>query len=64
MNFALDIAPLAGFLVGINYWNSEMNDDYEDPKYHSLQLCFGVFAFVLTWATEGNDRTWPFSNQA
>jgi len=51
MNFALDIAPLAGILVGINYWNSEMDDDYEAPKYHSLQLCFGVFALVLTWHT-------------
>jgi hypothetical protein len=52
MNFAIDIAPLAGLLVGVNYWNSEMNDDYENPKYHSLQLCFGVLALVITWATE------------
>lgn len=52
MNFAIDIAPLAGFLVGINYWNSEMDDDYEKPKYHSLQLCFGLFALVTTWASE------------
>ncbi len=52
MNFAIDIAPLAGLLVGVNYWNSEMNDDFENPKYHSLQLCFGVFALVITWATE------------
>lgn len=51
MNFALDIAPLAGFIVGINYWNTTMDDDFEDPKYHSVQLCFGVFALVLTWAT-------------
>ena len=52
MNFALDIAPLAGFLVGVNYWNSNMDEDYENPKNHSLQLCFGIFALVMTWATE------------
>jgi len=52
MNFAIDAAPLAGFLVGVNYWNSNMDEDYENPKYHSLQLCFGVFAIVITWATE------------
>ena len=52
MNFAIDIAPLVGFLVGVNYWNSEMDDDYEKPKYHSLQVCFGLFAVVLTWASE------------
>jgi hypothetical protein len=52
MNFAIDIAPLAGILIGINYWDSEMNEDYENPKYHSLQLCFGIFALVLTWQTE------------
>ena len=52
MNFAIDIAPLAGLLIGVNYWNSEMNDDFENPKYHSLQLCFGVLAIVITWATE------------
>ena len=52
MNFALDIAPLAGFMVGVNYWNSEFDEDYENPKYHSLQLCFGIFALVMTWATE------------
>jgi len=51
MNFALDIAPLAGFLVGINYWNTFMDDDYKDPKYHSVQFCFGVFALILTWHT-------------
>jgi hypothetical protein len=52
MNFAIDIAPLAGILIGINYWDSEMNEDYENPKYHSLQLCFGIFALVLTWESE------------
>lgn len=52
MNFAIDIAPLAGVLVGINYWNSTMDEDYENPTYHSLQLCFGIIAFVVTWATE------------
>lgn len=52
MNFAIDIAPLAGILIGVNYWNSEMDEDYETPKHHSLQLCFGVFAIVITWATE------------
>ena len=52
MNFAFDIAPLAGILIGINYWDSTMNDDFENPKYHSLQLCFGIFALVVTWSTE------------
>ena len=52
MNLAIDVAPLAGFIVGVNYWNSEMDEDFQDPKYHSLQLCFGVFALVITWATE------------
>ena len=52
MNFAIDIAPLAGLLVGINYWNSTMNDDYEKPCYHSLQICVGLFAVVITWASE------------
>ena len=53
MNLAIDVAPLAGFIVGVNYWNSEMDEDFQDPKYHSLQLCFGVLAIVVTWATEG-----------
>ncbi len=52
MNFAIDIAPLAGILIGINYWDSTMNEDFENPKYHSLQLCFGIFALVVTWSTE------------
>jgi len=56
MNFAIDVAPLAGFIVGVNYWNSEMDEDYQDPKYHSLQLCFGVLAIVVTWATEGQNK--------
>lgn len=51
MNIAVDIAPLAGLLVGANYWNSTMDDDHEDPTYHSLQICFVVFAFVITWTT-------------
>ncbi len=53
MNLAIDIAPLAGLIVGVNYWNSEMDEDYQDPKYHSIQLCFGVLAIVVTWSTEG-----------
>ena len=53
MNLAIDVARLAGFIVGANYWNSEMDEDFQDPKYHSLQLCFGVLAIVVTWATEG-----------
>lgn len=52
MNFAVDIAPLAGMLVGVNYWNSTMDEDFENPTYHSLQVCFAVFAIVFTWATE------------
>lgn len=52
MNLAIDVAPLAGFIVGVNYWNSEMDEDFQDPKYHSLQLCFGIFALVVTWSTE------------
>jgi hypothetical protein len=52
MNFAIDIAPLAGILIGVNYWNSTMNEDFENPKYHSLQLCGGIFALVVTWSTE------------
>ena len=52
MNFAVDIAPLAGMLVGVNYWNSTMDEDFENPTYHSLQVCFVVFALVFTWATE------------
>ena len=56
MNFAIDVAPLIGFVVGVNYWNSEMDEDYQDPKYHSLQLCFGVLAIVITWATEGQEK--------
>jgi hypothetical protein len=53
MNLAIDVAPLAGLIVGVNYWNSTMDEDFQDPKYHSLQLCFGVLAIVVTWSTEG-----------
>jgi hypothetical protein len=56
MNLAIDIAPLYGLLVGVNYWNSELDDDYENPKYHSLQLCFGIFAIIITWATDRRDN--------
>jgi len=56
MNLAIDVAPLAGFLVGVNYWNSELDEDFQDPKYHSLQLCFGVLAIVATWSTEGQEQ--------
>lgn len=56
MNLAIDVAPLVGFIVGVNYWNSEMDEDFQDPKYHSLQLCFGVLAIVVTWATEGREE--------
>lgn len=55
MNFAIDIAPLAGLMVGVNYWNSKMNEDYENPTWHSLQLAFGIFAIVFTWATENEE---------
>ena len=41
-----------GFLVGINYWNSKMDDDYENPTYHSLQICLAVFALVVTWQSD------------
>jgi hypothetical protein len=52
MNIAVDIAPLAGLLVGVNYWNSTMDDDHEDPTYHSLQICMVLFAFVVTWTSK------------
>tara|TARA_R110000803_G_scaffold16021_6_gene44116 strand:+ start:5523 stop:5687 length:165 start_codon:yes stop_codon:yes gene_type:complete len=51
MNYAIDIAPLAGMLLGVNYWNSTMDDDFEDPTYHSFQICVAVFAIVVTWQT-------------
>ena len=56
MNLAIDIAPLYGLLLGVNYWNSELDEDYENPKYHSLQLCFGIFAIIITWATEREEQ--------
>lgn len=49
MNYAIDLAPLWGLMVGINYWNSYMNDDHEKPTYHSVQICFLVVAVVVTW---------------
>ena len=48
----IQIAPLAGFALGVNYWNSEMDNDYEKPKWHSFQILFGVIAIVITWATD------------
>lgn len=56
MNIGIDVAPLVGFTVGVNYWNSEMDEDFQDPKYHSVQLCLGVLAFVVTWTSEGQDK--------
>ena len=51
MNYAIDIAPMAGMLLGANYWNSKMDEDFEDPTYHSVQICLVVFAIVITWQT-------------
>lgn len=47
----IQMAPLRGILFGFNYWNTFMNEDYEDPKQHSLQICLGVAALVITWET-------------
>ena len=51
----IQIAPLAGFLVGVNYWNSTMDDDYDKPCHHTFQICLGVVAIVIYWDTNGGD---------
>lgn len=49
----VQLAPLYGLMLGVNYWNSEMDDDYEDPRWHSIQIRLFIFAVVITWKTAG-----------
>lgn len=54
VNFETIIFPIYGLMFGINYWNSEMNEDedesemYDDTQ-HCLQFMFLFMGISFVW---------------
>lgn len=42
--------PIYGFMLGVNYWNSEMSED-ESPETEEqmIQLMFGIIGISFHW---------------
>lgn len=50
----LQLFPIYGFMLGINYWNSDLSDVPPDggEKEHLLQFMFGLIGVSLHWWRE------------
>tara|TARA_R100000935_G_C2745008_1_gene127430 strand:- start:280 stop:465 length:186 start_codon:yes stop_codon:yes gene_type:complete len=58
-NFNTIIFPIYGFMLGANYWNSEMNEDFDENDLineteHCLQFMFLFVGISFVWYKEKN----------
>ena len=61
-NFNTIIFPIYGFMLGANYWNSEMNDDFDenelfDETEHCLQFMLSLLPFAFWFRINSNSST-------
>jgi len=53
INFETIIFPIYGLMLGVNYWNSEMEDQDESEIFpenqHCLQFMFLFFGISFVW---------------
>jgi hypothetical protein len=38
----LQFFPIYGFMIGFNYWNSDMDDILQDETEHLFQIMIGI----------------------
>lgn len=42
--------PIYGFMVGVNYWNTDMSEEENlDSDEHMIQLMFGIIGISFHW---------------
>lgn len=56
-NFETIIFPIYGAMLGVNYWNSEMDDNFDQDeilkeKQHCLQFMFFIAGISFVWYSE------------
>lgn len=47
----IQLFPIYGFNVGINYWDNSLNEDYNDgdEKEYLIQFMFGLIGISIHW---------------
>lgn len=56
INFETVIFPIYGFMFGVNYWNSKMDENQDESEIfvedqHCLQFMFLFFGVSFVWYT-------------
>jgi len=45
----INIAPIVGLMVGINYYNSYMEYMEDEPNIHTLQIMLAFVCIEIVW---------------
>jgi hypothetical protein len=47
----IQLFPIYGFNVGINYWDTDMSEDHPEgePKEYLIQFMFGIIGISVHW---------------